>query len=622
MTSSAGQARADRQAESRQDTTRTVLIAGGANIVVMIAKLVAGILSGSSAMLAEAAHSFADTLNQVFLFTSVRQGQRPADEDHPFGYGQERYFWSLLAAFGIFIAGAGFSIFEGILSLNSPTNDFLIAYVVLGVCAIAEGTSFIRAYGQLRGEAHRSHTGTLEHVKTSRDTTVKAALFEDTAAVIGLALAAGGLLLEQITGSPVYDGGASIAIGVLLIVVAFRLGMDSRELLIGRSADPKVLDVIREEIGKTPGVDQLLHLQTMHVGPDSLIVAARVALNDDSSAGQVEDLADDIDHRLSERLPVTPYVFIDPTQTAAGADGISPAPAGLRQRPPPSGPPPSGTASSPGRDQALGLRRLDARLRPRRQRGQQVAETMRRPRAAPGRRDHAQRGGPQHPAPPGGERVDERVILGGPGRAETARGQVGRRAEAQVGPVHVRVAGAARPVELPEQRRHPGRVLPPVGDRDRADDRVPAALGEAELAGQPARRHQRVRVRRGQPDRGRIERPGPAEHLGHPGGACGAHVPRLDAQHRRSPGPGQHGGPVRARIGHDHHVDRDPGQRRGGQPDRFEAGGQQVLLVVRRDDHADGGDHAVVPTPGLLIPVLRTRPPRAAPGRPAGTPRR
>ncbi len=222
--SSAGQARAQRQAESRDDTTRTVLIAGAANIIVMIAKLAAGILTGSSAMLAEAAHSFADTLNQVFLFTSVRQGQRPADEQHPFGYGQERYFWSLLAAFGIFIAGAGFSIFEGILSLHSKTSDFLIAYVVLGVCAIAEGTSFIRAYGQLRGEAHRRHTHTLEHVKTSRDTTVKAALFEDTAAVIGLALAAGGLLLQQVTGNPVWDGGASIAIGVLLIVVAFRHG--------------------------------------------------------------------------------------------------------------------------------------------------------------------------------------------------------------------------------------------------------------------------------------------------------------------------------------------------------------------------------------------------------------
>jgi cation diffusion facilitator family transporter len=332
MTSSAGQARAERQAESRQSTTRTVLIAGGANIIVMIAKLVAGVLTGSSAMLAEAAHSFADTLNQVFLFTSVRQGQRPADEEHPFGYGQERYFWSLLAAFGIFIAGAGFSIFEGILSLHSKTSNFTIAYVVLGVCAIAESTSFIRAYGQLRGEAHRSHTHTLEHVKTSRDTTVKAALFEDTAAVIGLALAAGGLLLQQITGNPVWDGSASIAIGVLLIVVAFRLGMDSRELLIGRSADPKVLEVIREEIENTPGVDGLLGLQTMHVGPDTLIVAARVALSDDSSAGQVEDLAEDIDHRLSERLPVTPYIFIDPTQTASDEDDPSAARQGAVRR--------------------------------------------------------------------------------------------------------------------------------------------------------------------------------------------------------------------------------------------------------------------------------------------------
>src|SRR6202035_3731828 len=270
--------------------------------------------------------------NQVFLFTSVRQGQRPPDEDHPFGYGQERYFWSLLAAFGIFVAGAGFSIFEGILSLHSKTNDFLIAYVVLAVCAIAEGTSFFRAYGQLRGEAHRDHTHTLEHVKTSRDTTVKAALFEDTAAVIGLALAALGLLMQQVTGSPVWDGSASIAIGVLLIVVAFRLGMDSRELLIGRSADPKVLEVIREEIENTPGVDRLLQLQTMHVGPDSLIVAARVALSDDSSAGQVEDLSEDIDHRLSERLPVTPYVFIDPTQTAPEEDDPSAAHRGAVQR--------------------------------------------------------------------------------------------------------------------------------------------------------------------------------------------------------------------------------------------------------------------------------------------------
>jgi cation diffusion facilitator family transporter len=302
-----------------KSTRGTVLIAGAANIVVLLAKLVAGVLSGSSAMLAEAAHSFADTLNQGFLLTSVHQAARPADAEHQFGYGQERYFWSLLAAFGIFIAGAGFSVFEGIMSLHSPTHGFLVAYLVLGVCAIAEGASLVRALSQVRGEAQHDHTELLDHVRTSPDTTVKAALFEDTAAVIGLGLAAGGLLLEQLTGSPVWDGAASIAIGALLVVVAVRLAMDNRELLIGRAADPKVQQAIEEEITRTPGVDGLLDLRTMHLGPDSLIVAARVDLADSASADQVEQLADDIDRRLSERLPVTPHVFIDPTPTPAPA---------------------------------------------------------------------------------------------------------------------------------------------------------------------------------------------------------------------------------------------------------------------------------------------------------------
>jgi cation diffusion facilitator family transporter len=302
---------------NRGATERTVLVAGAANLVVMVAKLAAGVATGSSAMLAEAAHSFADTLNQVFLLISVREGQRPADSKHPFGHGQDRYFWSLLAAFGIFVAGGGFSVFEGILSLHTNTHDFVINYVVLGVSAVAEGTSFFRASSQLRNEARRAHTELLDHVRHSRDTTVKAAFFEDTAALIGLALAAGGLVAEQLTGSPVWDGAASIAIGVLLVVVAIRLGMDSRELLIGRAADPQMLRTIREDIEHTPGVDKLLELRTMHVGPDALIVAARVALKDHVTADQVEDLADDIDRRLSHDLPVTPYVFIDPTQTSA-----------------------------------------------------------------------------------------------------------------------------------------------------------------------------------------------------------------------------------------------------------------------------------------------------------------
>ena len=299
-----------------QATRRTVLVAGLANVVVGMTKLVAGILSGSSAMLAEAAHSAADTLNQGFLLASVHRGERPADRSHPFGYGQERYFWSLLAAFGIFVAGGGFSIFEGILALRQTgSEDPLIAYIALAVAFVAEGTSLVRAYRQLHGEARRGQQDLLQHLERSPDTTVKTALFEDSAAVIGLVLAALGVGLRQLTGSPVWDGGASIAIGLLLIVVAVKLGLDSRELLIGRSADPHIEEVIRAEIRHMPGIDDLLELQTMHLGPDCLIIAARVALDDEMTVSQAEDLADSIDRQLAGKLPLDLHVFVDPTQT-------------------------------------------------------------------------------------------------------------------------------------------------------------------------------------------------------------------------------------------------------------------------------------------------------------------
>jgi cation diffusion facilitator family transporter len=299
-------------------TGRTVLIAGAANIFVGAIKLVAGILVGSSAMLAEAAHSAADTLNQVFLWTSLRRGARPADARHPFGYGQERYFWSLLAAFGIFIAGAGFSIFEGLLALGHESSGSpLLAYLVLVAAGVAEGTSLVRVLVQYRREARHSNTEIIDQVRSSPDTTVRTTLFEDSAAMVGLALAALGLILRQVTGSPVWDGGASIAIGCLLVVVAVRLGMDNRDFLIGRAADPRELAAIREEIEKTSGVDQLVDLLTMYMGPERLIVAARVDFSEDISADRAEELADDIDKRLADRLPLASHVFLDPTSRSA-----------------------------------------------------------------------------------------------------------------------------------------------------------------------------------------------------------------------------------------------------------------------------------------------------------------
>lgn len=301
------------------ETKRTVLVAGTANLIVAVIKAVAGVLTGSSAMLAESAHSVADTLNQAFLLTSIKRASRPPDAEHPFGYGQERYFWSLLAAFGIFMLGAGFSVFEGILALgrSSEEGSPLIAYIVLVGAGTAETISFMRAYRQMRGAARQQRTGLIEHVRTSPDTTVKAALFEDAAAVIGLVLAAAGIGLRQLTGSGVYDGAASIAIGVLLIVVAVRLGLDNKNLLIGRAADKQDLAAIREVIESSEGVDELRELLTMHLGPDNMIVAARVSLSEDLSSDDAEDLADRIDRRLSERVPEVSDVFIDPTPREA-----------------------------------------------------------------------------------------------------------------------------------------------------------------------------------------------------------------------------------------------------------------------------------------------------------------
>ena len=298
-----------------------MLIAGAANLFVALVKLAAGILVGSSAMLAEAAHSVADTLNQAFLLASVHQAQRPADADHPFGYGQDRYFWSLLAAFGIFIAGAGFSVFEGVIALHrtAGSHELLVAYLALGIAAIAEGVSLVRASWQTSRQARQRQLGLLQHIRSTPDTTVKAALFEDTVAIAGLLLAFAGLLLRQLTGSEVYDAAASIAIGALLVAAAIRLGADNRELLIGKAAEPGQLAGIRSQIEATRGITAVLDLLTMHLGPDHLIIAAKVAFDDNLSADSAEDVADSIDARLSAQLPVTPHVFLDPTQLPARA---------------------------------------------------------------------------------------------------------------------------------------------------------------------------------------------------------------------------------------------------------------------------------------------------------------
>ena len=301
---------------------RTVIIALVANASIAVAKLVAGVASGSSAMLAEAAHSIADTMNQVFLLFSLALGERPPDAEHPFGHGKERFFWAFLAAVGIFVAGAGFSLYEGLHRIFGPPAEhgsFGVVYAVLGFSLLADGGSLVRAWRQTRREASERRQPYRSYMRASRDPTTKTVLFEDSGAVIGVVLAFAGVAMFQATGNQVYDGLASVCIGVLLAVVAVALGRDTKNLLIGEAATPEERKAITEVIEAHRGVDRVLELLTMALSPDRLLVAARVDLADGLSADEIERASSEIDRELRERIPTVWQVFLDATPPRSAA---------------------------------------------------------------------------------------------------------------------------------------------------------------------------------------------------------------------------------------------------------------------------------------------------------------
>ena len=295
---------------------KTVLVAVAANATIAVVKGVAGAISGSSALLAEAAHSVADTSNQLLLLVSIGLGERRPDEEHPFGYGKERFFWTLLAAVIIFLAGAVFSIGQGVLELLKPgkKETFLLAIGTIAFAAVAEGISFTRAIRQTRGEAREAAVPLLKYVRQSKDPTVKAVLSEDTTDLVGLAIAGVGIVLAEVTGSEAWDAGAAIAVGALLVVVAFQLGRDTKGLLLGEAAPRAERDRLRETIERFDEVRAVRDLRTMYMGPESLLVAARVDFADRLPAGRLEEIAEQIEHDLREQVPTVDQVFLDPTR--------------------------------------------------------------------------------------------------------------------------------------------------------------------------------------------------------------------------------------------------------------------------------------------------------------------
>jgi cation diffusion facilitator family transporter len=309
------------------ESKKTVLIAIGANLTLALAKLFAGLLSGSKALLAEAAHSVADTTDQVFLLVSLKLGDRPPDEDHPFGYGKERFFWAFVAAVVIFMSGGLFSIAQGVGGLLSGGEEqggstFLANYIVLAVGFLAEGTSWVRSYRQIKNEARHNDTSFRSFVRQSKDPTVKTVLLEDSAALIGLTLAAIGVGMHQLTGQPFWDAGASIAIGLLLAYVGIGLGRYTKGLLLGEAAAPEDREKLVRAIESHEEVEDVDQLLTMAIGPESLLVAARVDLRDGVEADQIEALSSTLRKELPGVVPSVTQVFLD---ASPGYDGREPS---------------------------------------------------------------------------------------------------------------------------------------------------------------------------------------------------------------------------------------------------------------------------------------------------------
>ncbi len=271
----------------------TVVIAFAMNILIAVAKSVAAALTGSAAMVAEAAHSWTDAGNEVFLLIAERRGARGRDRRHPFGHGRETYVWSMFAAFGLFTVGAVVSIMHGISALSDPEPDadYLIGYLVLAISALLEGVSFAQSVRQARAGGRRMSMSPLRFVVRTSNTTLRAVFAEDAAALTGLAIAALGMALHEITGEAFWDALGSILVGCLLAYIAVFLIKRNSEFLVGQVAMPSIRDDMLRRLREHPDIDRVTYLHAEYVGPVQFYLVAAVDI--------VGDLPE---HQLASRL--------------------------------------------------------------------------------------------------------------------------------------------------------------------------------------------------------------------------------------------------------------------------------------------------------------------------------
>ncbi|MCB0107385.1 MAG: cation transporter [Caldilineaceae bacterium] len=298
-------------ASSKQERPIAVYGAIGANLLVAITKFVAAFFSGSSSMLSEGIHSVVDTGNQLLLLLGIRRARKPSDKQHPFGYGQELYFWSLIVAILLFGLGGGMSVYEGVTHLTHPSalEDPLWNYVVLGLAFLFEGTSFTIAFRELRAE--RRDESIWQAIRNSKDPTTFVVVFEDSAALLGLVTAFIGVFLSHRLSNPRLDGVASLIIGLLLATVAVLLAYESRGLLLGESFDPEKVEEIRQLVEADEQVVRAGRPLTMHLGPEDVLLNLDVQFRTDLSNRELAATVDRLEKTIRQRYAEVKRIFIE-----------------------------------------------------------------------------------------------------------------------------------------------------------------------------------------------------------------------------------------------------------------------------------------------------------------------
>jgi cation diffusion facilitator family transporter len=310
--------------QGESDPRKSVLAALLANTAIAIAKFIAALISGSTSMLAESFHSVADTGNQALLLLGLKSSEKPPDEEHPFGHGKARFFWGLLVAVSLFTVGGGFSIWQGVHGLISGEHELpsvTIALIVIAVAIGFEGYAWRTAWQQL--DASRRGRGVWAALRNSKDPEVLTVLAEDTAAISGLLVAAVGISLASITGEPAYDAVGSILIGLILLAVAFLLGRENAALLLGEAVDPQVRRRIEDATRSVDGVEDLIELLTMHLGPDEFLVVADVRFRDDLDTEEIARAIDRVEETIREAEPGAARIYVEPEIREAEPEAAS-----------------------------------------------------------------------------------------------------------------------------------------------------------------------------------------------------------------------------------------------------------------------------------------------------------